>query len=221
MFHVTWLIISKVQWHQSEGDFTTISQLSLIKISLGSQLNVLNRFWDVNETLHYDDVIMTAMASQITSLMIVYSTVYSGAYQTKHQSSASLALCGEFTGTGEFPAQRANNVENVSIWWRHHVLDFSTRWPHDVFPITGTHRSPVVSIHKGTVMHSFYIFFGVRLNKLPNKQCWGRGLEKSMLKSMLFNKDFLSRLLIGWRLCCQPARCQELKIFVNWHGYIF
>ena len=29
-------------------------------------------------------------------------------------------LCGEFTGTGEFPAQRASNAANVSIWWRHH-----------------------------------------------------------------------------------------------------
>ena len=29
-------------------------------------------------------------------------------------------LCGEFTETGEFPAQRASNEENVSIWWRHH-----------------------------------------------------------------------------------------------------
>ena len=28
---------------------------------------------------------------------------------------------GEFTGTGEFPAQRASNAENVSIWWHHHV----------------------------------------------------------------------------------------------------
>ena len=41
---------------------------------------------------HYGDVIMGAMASQITSLTIVYSTVYSGADQTKHQSSASLAF---------------------------------------------------------------------------------------------------------------------------------
>ena len=29
-------------------------------------------------------------------------------------------LCREFTGTGEFPAQRASYAENVSIWWRHH-----------------------------------------------------------------------------------------------------
>ena len=39
---------------------------------------------------HYNDVIMGAMASHITSLTIVYSPVYSGADQRKHQSSASL-----------------------------------------------------------------------------------------------------------------------------------
>ena len=35
---------------------------------------------------------VTAMASQITSLTIVYSSIYSGADQRKHQSSASLAF---------------------------------------------------------------------------------------------------------------------------------
>ena len=41
---------------------------------------------------HYGGVLMGVMASQITSLTIVYSTVYSGAIQAKHQSSASLAF---------------------------------------------------------------------------------------------------------------------------------
>ena len=41
---------------------------------------------------NYDDVIMGAIASQITSLTIVYSTVYSGADQRKHHSSAALAF---------------------------------------------------------------------------------------------------------------------------------
>ena len=41
---------------------------------------------------HYIDVIMGAIGSQITSLMVVYSTVYSDADQRKHQSSASLAF---------------------------------------------------------------------------------------------------------------------------------
>ena len=42
--------------------------------------------------LHYNDVILSAMASQITSLTIVYSTVYSRRRSKKHQSSASLAF---------------------------------------------------------------------------------------------------------------------------------
>ena len=43
-------------------------------------------------TVHYNDVIMNAIVSQITILTIVYSTVYSDADQRKHQSSASLAF---------------------------------------------------------------------------------------------------------------------------------
>ena len=39
---------------------------------------------------HYSGVIMSAMACQITSLTIVYSTVYSGGDKKKHQSSAWL-----------------------------------------------------------------------------------------------------------------------------------
>ena len=35
-------------------------------------------------------------------------------------------LCaGNSPGTGEFPAKMASNAENVSIWWRHHVLFLS------------------------------------------------------------------------------------------------
>ena len=45
-----------------------------------------------HERTHYDDVIMAPMASQITSLTVVYSIVYSDADQRKHQSSASLAF---------------------------------------------------------------------------------------------------------------------------------
>ena len=41
---------------------------------------------------HYNDVIMSATASQITSLASVCSSVYSGVDQREHQSSASLAF---------------------------------------------------------------------------------------------------------------------------------
>ena len=48
----------------------------------------------VEQTIHnhYDDVIMGAKASQITSLTIIYLTVYLDADQRKYQSSASLAF---------------------------------------------------------------------------------------------------------------------------------
>ena len=65
---------------------------------------------------NYSDAIMGAMVSQITSLTIVYSTVYSSVNQRRHESSASLAFV-----RGEFPAQMASSAENVSTWWRHHA----------------------------------------------------------------------------------------------------
>ena len=40
--------------------------------------------------IHYGDVIMGTITSQITSITIVYSTVYSGADQRKHQSFTGL-----------------------------------------------------------------------------------------------------------------------------------
>ena len=49
----------------------------------------------VMKSMHHSDVIMSTMASQITTLMIVYSTVYSGPDQRKQQSSASLAFVME------------------------------------------------------------------------------------------------------------------------------
>ena len=77
---------------------------------------------------HYNDVIMGAIASQITSLTIVYSTVYSDADQRKHQSSASLAFVrGIHRWPVNFPTQRASNAENVSTWRRHY--DFSKMVP--------------------------------------------------------------------------------------------
>ena len=48
--------------------------------------------WTKAATIHYSYVIMTAMASQITSIWIVYSSVCPGADQRKHQSTALLAF---------------------------------------------------------------------------------------------------------------------------------
>ena len=66
---------------------------------------------------------MGPVASQITSLIIVYSTVYSGADQRKHQSSASLSFV---RGIPRWPVNSPHKWpvtrKKVSIWWRHHEM---------------------------------------------------------------------------------------------------
>ena len=87
---------------------------------------------------HYNDVIMSAMASQITSLTTVYST-------PRHW-----LLCGEFTDDRWIPRQRANNAENVSIWWRH----------LDMHPITLTHHDEIWSvIYEFSLIFLFTLLF--------------------------------------------------------------
>ena len=67
-------------------------RLTVIKSFINNHIHSFP--WDViiPPCLHYNDVIMTTIASQITSLAVVYSTVYSDADHRKHQSSASLAF---------------------------------------------------------------------------------------------------------------------------------
>ena len=62
---------------------------------------------------------MGAMASQITSLTIVHSAVYSGADQRKYQSSASLTFV---RGIHRWPVNSPHKGPVTrKIWWRHHI----------------------------------------------------------------------------------------------------
>ena len=81
---------------------------------------------------------MSAMASQITSLTIVYSTVC--LFRHRWKKTSKLCVTGFCAAnspvTGKFPAQRVSNAENVFIWWRHHEwprlrdCSLSSWWPH-------------------------------------------------------------------------------------------
>ena len=85
---------------------------------------LIQQKWHANIILlHHSDVIMSAMAFQITGVFIVCSTVCSGVDQRKYQSPASLAFIG---GIHRWPVDspHKNNAENVSIWWHHHGCDF-------------------------------------------------------------------------------------------------
>ena len=75
---------------------------------------------DAFSSMHYVDVITSTVASQITSLAIVHSTVDSGADQRKHQISASLAFVrGIHRGPVNSPHKGPVTRKMFSIWWRH------------------------------------------------------------------------------------------------------
>ena len=74
---------------------------------------------------HYCDAIMGAMARwRLESPPLWLFTQPFIQVQIKENIKLRVtALCeGNSPVTGEFPAQLASNAENVSIWWRHHVL---------------------------------------------------------------------------------------------------
>ena len=110
----SWFARRKIQSTLWEAALRSSPYISVASRSVSSlffnTLNGLNKFHGLN-SLHgltwlrglvahtaklavsyYNDVVMSAMASKITSLTIVYSTVYSGVSQRNHQSSASLAF---------------------------------------------------------------------------------------------------------------------------------
>ena len=91
-----------------------------VYIMLGIHLRVSRRS-------HYSVVIMSTMASQITSLLIV---LLKHLFRRRSKKTSKLRVtgrCGQNSPvTGEFPTQSTSNAENVSIWWRHH--DFE--WRH-------------------------------------------------------------------------------------------
>ena len=75
----------------------------------------------ITTSLHYSDVMTSAMASQITSVSIVSLNVYSREDQIKHQILRHWLCEGNPAVIGGFPSQSVSNAENVFIWWRHHV----------------------------------------------------------------------------------------------------
>ena len=96
-------------------------RLNVIIISIGfrSFMTALLQITISTGENHYTDVLMSAMASQIISLTIVCSSRHRSKKTPKLRVTGLCA--GNSPATGEFPAQKPSNAENVSIWWRHHV----------------------------------------------------------------------------------------------------
>ena len=56
-----------------------------------------------------------------------HDCLLNGLFRRRSKKTSKLRVTGLFEGnspvTGEFPAQKASNAENISIWWHHHHDD--------------------------------------------------------------------------------------------------
>ena len=111
-------VVSQDRW-----PFTTVSINMILQKPSQGNYDIHAPF--IRLLQHCSDVIMTPMASQITSLAIVYLTVYAG--EDKKKTIKALRrwpLCaGNSPVSRWIPPQMASNAENASIWWRHHSID--------------------------------------------------------------------------------------------------
>ena len=79
------------------------NSLNVTKGCYKLQKYILYSFVVIIDSVHYCDVIMGTVASQITSLTIVYSTVYSGENKANSKAPRHWLLCGKFTGDRRIP----------------------------------------------------------------------------------------------------------------------
>ena len=153
---------------------------------------------NMSNLLHYNDVIMREMASQSTSLTIVYSTVYSRRRSKKTWKLRVTGLCeGNSPGTGEFPAQMASDAENVSIWWRRYGVQF----PRKPKSINTLETDNVVMGTMGTILpistptnNKVLVLWGnftIKLCHSEPKLCWYRTKVRNIGPSML---------IVSWRV---------------------
>ena len=113
---------------------------------------------------------MSAIASQITSLTIVYSTDYPGADQSKHQSSASLAFVwgihrGPVNSPHKWPVTRKMFPfdDVIMMYW------LSTRTNHHKF-LVWMNRFHEREFHVNIMNSTWYVDFGARSRYL--RQGW-------------------------------------------------
>ena len=130
---------------------------------------------------HYSGVIMGALGSQIASLTIVYSTVYSGTDQRKHQSSASRAF---LQGMHKWPVTRK-------------MFPFG-----DVIKVTSIYILFTGEPHGDTMSSGFLIWW---------RQLWGKILFGAAVRFRYNTTDFLKSIYnkqiisctCGWDTWCR------------------
>ena len=137
---------------------------------------------------HYNDAIMGTIASQITSLTIVYSIVYSDADQIKHQSSASLAFVrgihrGPVNSPHKWPVTRKMfQFDDVIMWNYAHGSCFVVfrRGKHNEAETTFSYAFSWMKICKSRLRFHWSLFPMVQLTIFHHWFRWWLGAGQAI-----------------------------------------
>ena len=99
--------------------YTALNHIWFVKVAVIVNVQEYILWIMLHKIVHYNGV----MPSQIISLNIVLNRLF----RRKSKKTSKLCVTGLCVGNspvaGEFPAQRSSDVENVSIYWRHHATE--------------------------------------------------------------------------------------------------
>ena len=148
---------------------------------------------DFKTDLHYSDVKMGAVASQITSLTIVYLTVYSGADHREHQISSQLAF-----------------VRGIHQW----PVNFQHKWPvtRKMFPFDDV---IMINLHKIVFCNHLFFNFGLF--------CCYETILKLTVQEIGPNRcgyNFLQNILHLAHDICDTKRNQHALVVWNWCHWV-
>ena len=152
---------------------------------------------------------MGAMASQIISLTIVYSTVYSGADQRKHQSSSSLAF---MRGIHRWPV---NSQHKWPVTWKMFLFDDVLMNPLQSVYITTTKQST-------TKQYAYIIRFivqAVHYLHLATKIIWHL-VKRDVLNVSIQQHNKIITFFMSSLYNSLPSECQQVGCWMGTPGSV-
>ena len=138
----------------------------------------------------------------------------------RRRSTSKLCVTGLCEGNspvaGEFPARRASNAENVSIWWRHHVL-----WVLNSDWIVNGLGKPITKVIDMSTYHFWDQSF-VRTQKVyrlaVGKGIWNQlfiDKEKVFFFKQLFQRIHIQNTMLSRLICSNTILYSQGKTCSN------
>ena len=134
-------------------------------------------------------------------------------FRRRSKKTSKLRVTGLCVGnspvTGEFPAQRASNAGNVSIWWRHHAMNSNLAYLYYGGPNASPHRK---------LFNNQVVVLICPLHHRSNNSSWWIGIG-TFTWTCISDVTIHELLMVSTECCCcfWPENAQNCCCF--WHPW--